>query len=92
MLGLEEMLGTLDAEGFSGGPPVGRSEVLRASLGTLVGLLFTEGAANALGAADLLGAEDTLGALEVEGPNESAPAGPPEALKRKFKRQAEVPL
>ena len=55
---------------------MGRSKVLGASLGTLVGLPLTEGAADALGAADVLGAEDTLGALGVEGPNEGAPVGP----------------
>ena len=65
--------------------PVGRSEVLGASLRTLVGLPLTEGAA------DALGAEDTLGALEVEGPNEGAPVGLPEALKKKSERQAEAP-
>ena len=51
-------------------------------LGTLVGLLLTEGAANLLGAAGALGAEDTFGALGVEGPKECASIGLPEALKR----------
>ena len=71
---------------------MGWTKVLGASLGTFIGLKPMEGAANALGAADALGAEDTLCALEVEGPNEGAPVGHPEALKKKSERQAEAPL
>ena len=71
---------------------MGRSEVLGALLGTLVGLPLTEGAADALGAANFLGVEVTLGVLEVEGSNKGASVGLPEALKRKSKSQAEAPL
>ena len=42
------------------------SKVLRALLGTLIGLSLTEGDANLLGAVNLLVAEDTLGALNCK--------------------------
>ena len=48
MLRAEETLCALDAEGLSKGASGGRSEVLRASLGTLVGLPLTEGAVDAM--------------------------------------------
>ena len=86
------MWDALDAEGLSKGAPVGRSEVLEASLGTSVGLPLMEGVADALGAADLFGLEDTLGVLEVEGPNKGAPVSLPEALNMKFEKRAEAPL
>ena len=66
MLGVEETLGALDAEGLSEGAPVVGSKVLRALLGTLIGLSLTEGDANLLGAVNLLVAEDTLGALNCK--------------------------
>ena len=47
-LGLEETRSALDAKRLSKDAHVGRNEVLRALLGTSVGLLLTEGASNAL--------------------------------------------
>ena len=54
-----------------------------ASLGALVGLVFTEGAAKRLrrlGAAEVARAVDTSGALDMEGPSNNAPVSLLEAL------------